>query len=106
MKRFLAATLLAAPLIVQAQQHGTPYCQALSQLFNYAATYRYERMSPQDALAQMKPMESAQFPDPFVKAVINSVYFDPDLANVSAGEIVTTSFTQCINPTKPFTPLQ
>jgi len=63
-------------------------------------------MSPQEVLEKMKPMETAQFPEPFVKALINKLYFDPDFSRLSAQQIVPASFKECLRPTKTYTPLQ
>ncbi len=106
MKKLLIAALIAIPIVAHAQQDKISFCTGLDQIFNYAASYRDARMSPQQVLEVMKPLKTAQFPEGLIKAVINQVFFDEDFSRMSAQQIVPLAMKTCLQPTKPFTPLQ
>jgi hypothetical protein len=106
MKKLLIAALIAMPIGAYAQQDKISFCTGLDQIFNYAASYRDARMSPQQVLEVMEPMKTAQFPEGLIKSVINQVFFDEDFSRMSTQQIVPLVMKTCLHPPKRFEPLQ
>ncbi|MCA8335207.1 hypothetical protein LGM81_05560 [Burkholderia multivorans] len=81
-------------------------CSIVASMYNYAASYRDTGISPQDTSAKIKDMFPSR--QKFLKGVVNQVYFDPDVSQLSAHEIVSSVMHECINPSKAksFSPVE
>lgn len=105
MIRFFVALTLAFPLVAAAQGIDAE-CTKEATTFSNAAMFRDMGLSPQQTLERMQipPMKLA-FPVDVAKDIINSVYFDPEAAQVPYGRMLTEVMNQCLHPRKVFTPL-
>jgi hypothetical protein len=105
MKKALIA--LVFPLVAHAQAPTKEQaCRTQGLAYTVAIQGRDFGLSPEQSLARMRGMESQGVNERFLKAVINSVYFDPQYSDVHGDSLQYEATSICMHPDAAWKPLK
>lgn len=106
-KRLLAERAEQAKRAAESRRRGH-YCAVASTIYYEAANARNMGGTPQRVLSD--PLVAgyirAGFPEASAKAIINQVFFDPEIAYVSPGAIQSQALFECLHPQPAPSPLR
>ncbi|MDE1905964.1 MAG: hypothetical protein KGH75_05880 [Rhodospirillales bacterium] len=81
-------------------------CQKKAWAAGFAATMRDAQATPQEAFDRLHDLRSPHTPDTWLKAVINAIFFAPDVKDADSNTIYAGVAMDCMGMTKRAQPLQ